>query len=177
MAAPREVEAMRWALELASTPGVPAGPNPRVGCVLLDPQGRVIAEGYHRGAGTAHAAADALAKAGSAARGATAVVTLEPCSHTGRTGPCTQALIDAGVARVVYAIDDPNPAAGGGAERLRAAGIDVESGVLATDANDVIEAWSFAISAGRPFVTWKVAATLDGRIAAQDGSKIGRAHV
>ena len=95
-----ERHAMRRALELAATPGVPLGPNPRVGCVLLDAEGsevaQIIAEGYHRGAGTAHAEVAALLEAGQAARGATAVVTLEPCAHTGRTGPCTEALIAAG---------------------------------------------------------------------------------
>ncbi len=106
-----ELEAMARALVLAATPGVPLGPNPRVGCVLLSPDGHVVGEGHHRGAGTAHAEVDALAAAGDAARGATAVVTLEPCDHTGRTGPCTQALLAAGVRRVVHALDDPTPLA------------------------------------------------------------------
>src|SRR6478735_7826433 len=100
--------AMQRALALAATPGVPLGPNPRVGCVLLDAEGQIVAEGYHRGAGTAHAEADALARAGDRAAGATAVVTLEPCNHTGRTGPCAQALVTAGVRRVVFAQSDPN---------------------------------------------------------------------
>ncbi len=108
-----ETRAMRRALELACTPGVPLGPNPRVGCVLLGRDGSEVAEGYHRGAGTPHAEAAALANAGDDARGATAVVTLEPCNHTGRTGPCAQALLDAGVTRVVYAQPDPNPVASG----------------------------------------------------------------
>src|SRR6478672_10920839 len=106
-----EQAAMRRALALAATPGVPLGPNPRVGCVLLDDHGRTVAEGYHRGAGTPHAEADALTRAGAAARGATAVVTLEPCNHTGRTGPCAQALVEAGVRRVVFAQADTNPVA------------------------------------------------------------------
>src|SRR6478609_11138149 len=97
-----EQAAMRRALALAATPGVPLGPNPRVGCVLLDETGATVAEGYHRGAGTAHAEADALARAGARAAGTTAVVTLEPCNHSGRTGPCAQALIAAGVRRVVF---------------------------------------------------------------------------
>src|SRR4051794_31987834 len=109
-----EQAAMRRALELAATPGVPLGPNPRVGCVIVDDRDRTVAEGYHRGAGTPHAEADALAKAGTGARGATAVVTLEPCNHHGRTGPCAQALVEAGVRRVVFAQGDPNPAAAGG---------------------------------------------------------------
>ncbi|MGB7981906.1 MAG: hypothetical protein WCF36_14095, partial [Candidatus Nanopelagicales bacterium] len=98
-----ELHAMRRALDLAANPGVPRGPNPRVGCVLIDAAGATLAEGYHRGAGSPHAEAAALAAAGPAARGATAVVTLEPCDHTGRTGPCSQALIAAGVRRVVFA--------------------------------------------------------------------------
>ena len=117
--------AMRRALELAATPGVPLGPNPRVGCVPLAPDGSEIAEGFHRGAGTPHAEVAALAALRSdgsdAARGATAVVTLEPCNHTGRTGPCAEALVEAGVERVVFAQPDPNPVAAGGGDTLRAA--------------------------------------------------------
>lgn len=162
--------AMRRALHLAATPGVPHGPNPRVGCVLLAPDGTEIAEGFHRGAGTAHAEVDALAAAGDAARGATAVVTLEPCNHTGRTGPCAQALVEAGVARVVFAQPDPNPEASGGATTLRAAGISVEMGLLEREARQLNRAWTFAHEHGRPFVTWKFAATMDGRSASADGS-------
>lgn len=165
-----EVGALRRALELAQTEGVPRGPNPRVGCVLLDAGGQVIAEGFHRGAGTPHAEVAALAAAGPAARGATAVVTLEPCSHTGRTGPCATALIDAGVRRVVFAQPDPNPVAAGGAEALARAGVEVVGGVLGGEAREVNEAWTFAMTHGRPMVTWKVASTLDGRVAAADGS-------
>jgi diaminohydroxyphosphoribosylaminopyrimidine deaminase/5-amino-6-(5-phosphoribosylamino)uracil reductase len=161
---------MERALALAVTPGVPRGPNPRVGCVLLDAHGRAIAEGFHRGAGTPHAEIVALSAAGPAARGSTAVVTLEPCSHVGRTGPCTDALVAAGVARVVFAQTDPNPVAAGGALALRAAGVDVAGGVLAAAATGVNEAWTFAVTHGRPLVTWKVASTLDGRVAAADGS-------
>lgn len=165
-----ERSAMTRALELAQTPGVPSGPNPRVGCVLLAADGSVVAEGYHRGAGTPHAEVDALRRAGARARGTTAVVTLEPCNHTGRTGPCAQALLEAGVSRVVYAQADPNPLAAGGAETLRAAGVDVEHGLLAAEALAVNRAWSFAVQHGRPFVTWKLATTLDGRSAAADGT-------
>ena len=165
-----EVAAMERALALAVTAGVPRGPNPRVGCVLLDPSGRPIAEGFHRGAGTPHAEVVALAAAGPAARGSTAVVTLEPCSHVGRTGPCTDALIAAGVARVVFAQTDPNPVAAGGAAALRAAGVDVSGGLLSEAAEEVNSAWAFAVTHGRPMVTWKVASTLDGRVAAADGS-------
>ncbi|WP_243059956.1 bifunctional diaminohydroxyphosphoribosylaminopyrimidine deaminase/5-amino-6-(5-phosphoribosylamino)uracil reductase RibD [Nocardioides sp. SR21] len=165
-----ERAAMQRALELAATPGVPLGPNPRVGCVLLDAEGATVAEGYHRGAGTPHAEADALARAGEKAHGTTAVVTLEPCNHQGRTGPCAQALVDAGVRRVVFAQSDPNPAAAGGAETLRAAGIHVESGLLAAESGLLNKVWTFAVEHGRPFVTWKFATTLDGRSAAADGT-------
>lgn len=167
---PAERDAMRRALALAATPGVPLGPNPRVGCVLLDDGGRTVAEGHHRGAGTAHAEADALRLAGEAARGTTAVVTLEPCNHTGRTGPCAQALLAAGVRRVVFAQADPNPVAAGGATTLREAGVEVEQGLLADEAAALNRAWTFAVSHGRPLVTWKLATTIDGRSAAADGT-------
>lgn len=170
MASPAEIAAMRRALVLAATPGVPLGPNPRVGCVLLDAHGRALAEGYHRGAGHPHAEIDALTKAGDRARGATAVVTLEPCNHTGRTGPCAEALLAAGIARVVYAQQDGNPVARGGGEVLRDAGVEVEGGVLVDEARAVNPLWTFAVENGRPYVTWKYAATLDGRSAAADGT-------
>jgi diaminohydroxyphosphoribosylaminopyrimidine deaminase / 5-amino-6-(5-phosphoribosylamino)uracil reductase len=167
---PAEHAAMLRALELAQSDGVPLGPNPRVGCVLIDAAGDTIAEGFHRGAGSPHAEVDALARAGAAARGATAVVTLEPCNHTGRTGPCATALAEAGVVRVVFAQADTNPVATGGAEALASAGIDVEGGLLADVARTVNRTWTFAVEQGRPFVTWKFATTLDGRSAAADGS-------
>jgi diaminohydroxyphosphoribosylaminopyrimidine deaminase/5-amino-6-(5-phosphoribosylamino)uracil reductase len=165
-----ERRAMRRALELAVTPGVPLGPNPRVGCVLLAPDGTTVAEGFHRRAGGPHAEVVALAEAGEAARGATAVVTLEPCNHTGRTGPCSEALIAAGVARVVFAQPDTNPVAIGGAGRLRDAGIEVVGGVMVEEARAINRTWTFAIAHQRPFVTWKFATTLDGRSAAADGT-------
>jgi diaminohydroxyphosphoribosylaminopyrimidine deaminase / 5-amino-6-(5-phosphoribosylamino)uracil reductase len=165
-----EQAAMLRALALAQTPGVPLGPNPRVGCVILDGDGRTVAEGYHRGAGTAHAEADALRQAGAAARGATAVVTLEPCNHTGRTGPCSEALIEAGVRRVVFAQADANPVATGGAAVLRKAGVEVVGGVHEDRARAVNRVWTFAVDHQRPFVTWKFATTLDGRSAAADGT-------
>jgi len=169
MSEDRAIEAaMRRALELAAR-GPLAGGNPRVGCVLLDDEGRAVAEGWHRGAGTAHAEVDALSKA-APGRATTAVVTLEPCRHHGRTGPCTDALIDAGIRRVVYAVGDPGRQSGGGAARLRDAGIDVVAGVLADEAAALIEAWLTATRRGRPWVTVKWAATLDGRAAAADGS-------
>ncbi len=167
---PAEQAAMRRALSLAATPGVPLGPNPRVGCVLLDASEAKIAEGFHRGAGTPHAEAAALTEAGEAARGGTAIVTLEPCNHTGRTGPCVQSLIEAGVRRVVFAQRDPSPVAAGGASALRAAGIEVEVGVMEPVARGINRAWTFAVDHQRPFVTWKFATTLDGRSAAADGT-------
>ena len=170
MATTEERDAMHRALLLAADPTIRPGANPRVGCVLLDGAGSVLAQGVHRGAGTPHAEVDALVAAGQAARGATAVVSLEPCDHTGRTGPCTDALLAAGVARVVYAQTDPNPAAAGGATRLRAAGVDIEGGVLEAEATALNAAWTFATVHARPHVTWKYASTLDGRVAAADGT-------
>lgn len=164
-----ERDAMRRALALAANG--PRGLNPQVGAVILSPAGEVIAEGWHHGAGTPHAEVDALSTlAPGAARGATAVVTLEPCNHTGRTGPCAVALIEAGVARVVYALDDPGAVSGGGADRLRAAGVEVESGEQAAAAHELIAGWLTAQRLGRPHVTVKWAQSLDGRAAADDGS-------
>lgn len=165
-----DVAAMRRALELA-TRGPARGVNPRVGCVIVSPHGDVLAEGWHRGAGTAHAEVDALSKlAPGAAEGATAIVTLEPCNHTGRTGPCAVALIDAGIARVVYAVADPGDYSAGGADRLRAAGIEVVAGVLVEESEAFLDDWLFAARHRRPHVTVKWAASLDGRAAASDGS-------
>src|SRR4051812_34088877 len=160
---------MRRALQLAAAGPWP-DPNPRVGCVLLAPDGTVVGEGHHRGAGTPHAEVEALRAAGDAALGATAYVTLEPCSHSGRTPPCADALAVAGVARVVFAQSDPNPDAAGGAERLHAAGIQVTGGVLADEAASLNERWARSVALRRPLVTWKLASTLDGRSAAADGS-------
>lgn len=165
-----ESAAMRRAIELAER-GPASGVNPQVGCVLLAPSGEVLAEGWHRGAGTAHAEVDALSKlAPGGAAGATAVVTLEPCNHTGRTGPCAVALIEAGVARVVYAVDDPGAVSGGGAERLREAGIEVEQGLHADEVEALLDDWLFAARNGRPRVIVKWASSLDGRAAAADGT-------
>ena len=165
----REIAAMRRALALALHG--PRGLNPQVGAVVLSPGGEILAEGWHRGAGTPHAEVDALSKLGpDGARGATAVVSLEPCNHPGRTGPCAEALIAAGIARVVYAVDDPGVHSSGGAERLRAAGVDVEAGVLAEDGLALLDSWLAVQRLGRPRVTLKWAQSLDGRAAADDGT-------
>ncbi|GHH75853.1 putative bifunctional riboflavin biosynthesis protein RibG [Streptomyces sulfonofaciens] len=170
MATAAETAAMRRAIELAARGLGSTSPNPVVGCVVLDAAGRTVGEGFHQRAGGPHAEVHALRAAGDAARGGAAVVTLEPCNHTGRTGPCAQALLDAGVARVVYAVADPTPTATGGARTLRAAGVDVESGLLAASAEAGNTAWLTSVRRGRPHVTLKYAATLDGRIAAADGT-------
>lgn len=166
-----EREAMVRALTLAAR-GPAHGPNPQVGAVVLAPDGTVLGEGWHEGAGTAHAEVAALAAARAAGRdtaGATVVVTLEPCDAQGRTGPCTGALLAAEVARVVFAVADPT-AAGGGAATLRGAGVDVEAGLLADAGADLLRIWLTAARRGTPWVTLKLASTLDGRVAAPDGS-------
>ncbi|MGW7460753.1 bifunctional diaminohydroxyphosphoribosylaminopyrimidine deaminase/5-amino-6-(5-phosphoribosylamino)uracil reductase RibD [Streptomyces sp. NPDC054797] len=165
-----DTRAMSRAVELAARGLGSTSPNPVVGCVITDATGTVVGEGWHERAGGPHAEVHALRAAGGAARGGTAYVTLEPCNHTGRTGPCAQALIAAGVTRVVYAVSDPDPQAGGGAATLRAAGIATESGLLADEAEAGNTAWLTSVRLGRPHVTWKYAATLDGRSAAADGS-------
>ena len=164
-----ERDAMSRALALATNG--PRGLNPQVGAVILSPAGDIIAEGWHRGSGTPHAEVDALSHlTPEQTHGATAVVTLEPCNHTGRTGPCSQALIDAGVTRVVYALDDPGALSGGGAERLRDAGVDVTAGEQTDAARDLIADWLEVQRLGRPHVTVKWAQSLDGRAAASDGT-------
>ncbi|MFF8285567.1 bifunctional diaminohydroxyphosphoribosylaminopyrimidine deaminase/5-amino-6-(5-phosphoribosylamino)uracil reductase RibD [Streptomyces albus] len=169
-ASPAELHAMRRAARLAATALGSTSPNPVVGCVLLGADGIPVAEGYHLGAGHPHAEVEALKAAGPSARGATAVVTLEPCAHQGRTGPCADALLEAGVTRVVYAVDDPTPEGTGGAERLRRAGVQVAGGVLRELGEHVNELWLTAVRRRRPCVTWKFGSTLDGRTAAADGS-------
>ena len=171
MASGTETSALRRAVALSARALGTTSPNPPVGAVVLDAAGELAGEGWTAPPGGPHAEVGALEQAGERARGGTVVVTLEPCAHTGRTGPCTTALLDAGVARVVVACTDPTALAGGGAEVLRAAGVDVETGVLADEvALGPLEAWLTSRRTGRPFVTWKYAATLDGRSAAADGT-------
>ncbi len=161
--------AMRRAFEAARRG--PRGVNPQVGAVILSPAGEVLAEGWHRGVGTAHAEVDAMSKLSpDKLRGATAVVSLEPCNHTGHTGPCAQALLDAGIGRVYYAVDDPGAVSGHGADRLRAHGVEVTSGVLVEEGLALLESWLTVQRLGRPHVTLKWAQSLDGRVAASDGT-------
>ena len=161
------------ALELALK-GPVKGVNPQVGAVILDSTGAVIGEGFHNGSGTPHAEVVALQAALSGAQklnpGCVAVVSLEPCNHTGKTGPCAQALIEAGVSKVVFASKDPGENSGGGANTLREAGIEVEAGVLQEKADQQLRVWLSASKNQRPFVTLKWASSLDGRAAAEDGS-------
>lgn len=164
-----ERSAMQRALELARRAIGETAPNPMVGCVLMKAPDVVVGQGWHKGPGTDHAETMALKEAGDAARGATAFVTLEPCNHTGRTGPCVEALIKAGVAEVVYAAADPNPIAAGGGETLRAAGVKVRSGLCEEEAKDLNRAWLHALKHLRPYVVAKSAMSLDGRIATAAG--------
>jgi diaminohydroxyphosphoribosylaminopyrimidine deaminase / 5-amino-6-(5-phosphoribosylamino)uracil reductase len=161
MASDREILVMRRAIELARRGLGTASPNPVVGCVVLDGDQRTVGEGWHERPGEPHAEVNALRAAGARARGGTAVVTLEPCNHYGRTPPCRLALIEAGIARVVYAVTDPNPTAEGGAQALRNAGVDVEGGVLEDEAARVNEAWLTTMREHRPFVTWTRRAETD----------------
>src|SRR5919109_2288757 len=161
---------MRRAIRLAQRGRGLASPNPPVGAFVVR-DGSVVGQGFHRGPGTAHAEIEAIEAAGDACRGATLYLTLEPCTHQGRTPPCAPRVIDAGFARVVIGTTDPNPLVDGrGVAALTDAGIDVETGVLESDAERLIESFSKFIRTGRPFVTAKVAVSLDGRAAAADGS-------
>lgn len=165
---------MRRALELAQKSVGLASPNPVVGCVLVK-SGRVAGEGFHAYERRDHAEIVALKAAGTAAKGSTAYVTLEPCSHCGRTGPCADALIEAGVARVVVATTDPNPAVNGcGLERLRAAGIQVEVGLLCEEARELNDGFARFITTHLPFLTLKAGVSMDGRIAPAPGFRSGR---
>lgn len=157
------------ALALGARGGVHVRPNPQVGCVIVR-EGQVVGEGWHARAGGPHAEVVALQQAAEAARGATAYVTLEPCDHQGRTPPCTRALLAAGVARVVIGQPDPHKIAGGGAHTLRAAGVEVIEGVQAAAARALAEVFLVNTVEQRAFVRLKLAATLDGRTAATDGT-------
>lgn len=160
---------MARALQLARRGLYTTDPNPRVGCVLVR-DGAVVGEGFHVRAGTPHAERHALAQAGERARDATAYVTLEPCSHTGRTGPCADALIDAGVTRVVAAMEDPNPlVAGQGLQRLADAGIATAAGLLEAEARDLNPGFVSRMTRQRPYIRIKIAASVDGRTAMANG--------
>lgn len=166
----REERAMERAIELAWRGWGRVHPNPLVGAVVLDAAGAVAGEGWHAGFGGPHAERDALEEAGDRARGGTLVVSLEPCRHRGKQPPCTEAILAAGVARVVFALEDPNPEAGGGAEALRSAGLSVEGGLLhgaaAAQNAPFLGRWS---TPDRPWVALKLATSLDGRIADRFG--------
>ncbi len=165
-----DIGSMQRALELARLGLQTTTPNPRVGCVIVR-DGEVVGEGWHRAAGEPHAEVHALAAAGERARGATAYVTLEPCAHTGRTGPCADALIRAGIGSVVAATIDPNPeVAGQGLERLRQAGVEVRAGLLSEEALDLNRGFFQRMQQGRAWVRAKLALSLDGRTALPDGS-------
>ncbi len=159
---------MAEALALAEQAAGRASPNPMVGCVLVR-GGEIVGRGFHNGPGAPHAEAAAIRDAGASAHGAVAYVTLEPCAHFGRTPPCADALIAAGVAEVVYAIDDPNPVAAGGAARLAAAGVKVRGGVCVDAARFQNRAWLHAVRRRASYVVGKAAISLDGRIAARSG--------
>ena len=162
---------MQRALQLAALGHGRTSPNPLVGCVVLDANGQLVGEGFHQRAGTPHAEVHALRQAGERARGGTAVVTLEPCCHHGRTPPCSETLIAAGVARVVVAMRDPDPrVAGGGIAQLQSAGIDVIEGVCEAEALQLNRAFIHRVEQGRPLGLLKWAMSLDGRTALPNGS-------
>jgi len=159
---------MKRAIELSLQGASFTYPNPIVGAVIADSSGQIISEGFHKGA--EHAEVLAINNAISIPVDATLFVTLEPCNHFGKTPPCTDAIIASGIKNVVFATSDPNPVAAGGAQKLIAAGINVSFGLLAEDAAMANRAWLTKIEKGRPRFIWKIASTLDGKVAAQDGS-------
>ena len=164
-------EAMRLAIDHANQVKGTTYPNPPVGAVIIDQDGRVVGVGGTQPAGGDHAEVVALRRAGGLASGGIAVITLEPCNHYGKTPPCVNALIEARVATVIYAVPDPNAIAGGGAGRLNAAGVQVRTGVLANEvATGPLREWLFKQITGVPHMTWKFATSIDGRSAAADGS-------
>ncbi len=161
---------MRLALRLAKGGRGKVSPNPMVGAVIVK-DGTIIGKGYHRAYGTAHAEVVALRDAGEAARGATLYVNLEPCNHTGHTPPCTRAILEAGIRRVVIGMRDPNPrVAGGGADTLRASGVDVTEGVLESQSRALNAAFIHFVTRETPYVVMKIASTLDGKIATKTGN-------
>src|SRR6516164_5203711 len=167
---PNGARVMQQALELARRGIALASPNPRVGAVVVSASGRLVGRGTHTYDGVKHAEVLALEVAGERAKGGTLYLNLEPCSHVGRTGPCVDAVISAGVKRVVAAMRDPNPlVAGRGFDQLRAAGIDVQEGLYETEARKLNEAFAKYIRYKTPFVTLKTAMTLDGKIAPPPG--------
>ena len=146
-------------------------PNPIVGAVIVDASGKVVGEGFHnRAASPDHAEVVALKSAGDRAMGSTLIVTLEPCNHVGATGACTDAIIGAGITKVIYAVMDPNPIASGGSEKLRSAGIEVVAAICEKEAEFSNRAWLSKIKNNRPYFVWKIASTLDGKVAASDGT-------
>jgi len=165
------MDAMRAAIEASEATRGVTSPNPPVGAAIVSAGGEIVGIGATQPPGGPHAEVMALRATWERASGGTAYVTLEPCSHYGRTPPCTQALLAAGVKRVFYAVPDPNPRAAGGADVLRAAGVEVEGGLLADQAQrGPLRAWLHYARTGRPHVTWKYATSLDGRVAAADGT-------
>lgn len=163
--------AMQRAISLSEKGLGKTAPNPIVGAVIIDKTGTIIAEGFHdRVQSDEHAEVIAIAAAGNQSKGATIVVTLEPCNHSGKTAPCTKAILDAGISTVVFAVSDPNPIACGGGDELRAAGVTVVEGILKEEAEYSNRAWLIKIKKNRPLFTWKVAVTLDGKVAAADGT-------
>ena len=164
----RAEAAMAHAIECARLGLGKTFPNPIVGAVITTATGELISEGFHQGGD--HAEVIALNAAKEIPAGSILYVTLEPCNHHGKTPPCVDAIIKSGIKKVVYAVADPNPAAAGGAERLRAAGIEVQSGIGEEEARLVNRAWLTKMELGRPHITWKIASTMDGKVAASDGS-------
>ena len=164
----QDQQLMQRAIDLSAIGLGKTFPNPIVGAVLADKDGQIIGEGFHQGG--EHAEVLAIKNAGVIPDGAKLFVTLEPCNHTGKTPPCTDAIIDAGIKNVIYAVTDPNPIAAGGAAKLSESGIKVESGLLAKSAEAVNQDWLSKLANNRPRFIWKIASTLDGKVAAADGS-------
>ena len=165
-----DAKMMALAIRLAEKGQYTTSPNPNVGCVITRPEGDIIGQGWHKKAGTPHAEIHALAQAGDKAQGATAYVTLEPCNHHGRTGPCSQALLKAGIKRVIAAMVDPNPlVAGSGLKTLSDAGVDVSSGLLESAAKALNRGFIKRMQTGQPYITVKLASSLDGKTALNNG--------